>query len=127
VKQNDEETKMSIPESRGRTGRHLVLAALLGVGLGACAPTVRIRDLLDQPQRYDGRTVKVEGTVTQSAGLLGIGAYQVDDGTGSIYVIAQGQGVPREGGRTSAKGRFESVFSLAGRTIAAIVQGRDSP
>lgn len=105
-------------------------AFLLGaivMGLGACAPTVRIRDLLDRPQEYDGRTVKIEGTVTRSAGLFGTGAYEVDDGTGTIFVVAQGSGVPREGAKTKAKGRFESVFSLAGRTIAAIVQGRDEP
>jgi hypothetical protein len=118
---------MTIRKPGGRASRHLLLLAVFGLGLGACAPTVRIRDLLDQPQRYDGRTVKVEGTVTRSAGLLGSGAYEVDDGTGSIFVIAQGQGVPREGAETKAKGVFRSVFSLAGRTIAAIVQGGQSP
>jgi len=117
---------MTIRKHGGRAGRNLLLLALVALGLGACAPTVRIRDLLDQPQRYDGRTVKVEGTVTRSAGVFGTGAYQVDDGTGSIYVITQGQGVPREGARTKAKGVFRSVFSLAGRTIAAIVQGDQS-
>ena len=114
-----------------RNGRPWMrIAFLLGaivLGLGACAPTVRIRDLLDRPQEYDGRTVKIEGTVTRSAGLFGTGAYEVDDGTGTIFVVAQGSGVPREGAKTKAKGRFESVFSLAGRTIAAIVQGRDEP
>lgn len=119
---------MTIPRRRGLAGRNLRAAALaLGLGLGACTSTVPIRDLLDQPQRYDGRTVQVEGTVTRSAGLLGTGAYQLDDGTGSIYVIAQGEGVPREGAKTKAKGRFESVFNLAGRTIAAIVQGGGTP
>jgi hypothetical protein len=118
---------MTIRKSRGQAGRALLPVALLALAAGACAPTVRIRDLLDQPQRYDGRTVKVEGTVTRSAGLFGTGAYQVDDGTGSIYVIAQGQGVPREGAKTKAKGMFRSVFNLAGRTIAAIVQGGQSP
>ncbi len=116
---------MTTPKLRGRSSRRLLLSALLGLGLGACAPTLRISDLLDEPQRYDGRTVQVEGMVTRSAGLFGAGAYQVDDGTGSIYVIAQGRGVPREGAKTKAKGRFQSVFNLAGRTIAAIVQGRD--
>jgi hypothetical protein len=98
---------------------------LLGVALlclGGCSRTIRIRDLLDKPQEYDGKTVQVEGTVTQSAGVLGTGAYEVDDGTGKIYVVARGGGVPREGAKTKAKGRFESVFSLLGRTMAAIVQ-----
>jgi hypothetical protein len=109
-----------------RSLRALLLGGLVLVGLSACAHTVPIRDLLDRPQEFDGRTVQVEGTVTQSAGLLGTGAYEVDDGTGRIYVIAQGQGVPREGARTKAKGRFQAVFSFLGRTAAAIVQGPGS-
>lgn len=112
---------------KGRPARHALLLGALIVVFGACAPTVRVRDLLDRPQDYDGRTVKVEGTVTRSAGIFGTGAYEIDDGTGTIFVVAQGQGVPREGARTKAKGRFESVFSLAGRTIAAIVQGKNAP
>lgn len=105
------------------------MLCMLALAFSGCASTVKIGNLLDDPQRYDGRTVKVEGTVTRSAGLLGIGAFELDDGTGSIIVVAQGQGVPREGGRASAKGTFQSVFSFMGRTIAAIVQPeeRDSP
>ena len=99
----------------------LVLGILL-IGLNACAGTIRIRDLLDRPQEYDGKTVQVEGTVTQSAGVLGTGAFEIDDGTGKIYVIARGGGVPREGAKTKAQGRFESLFNLLGRTMAAIVQ-----
>ena len=60
--------------------------------------------------------------MTQSVGVLGTGAYEIDDGTGKIYVVAKGQGVPREGAKTKAQGRFESVFSFLGRTMAAIVQ-----
>jgi hypothetical protein len=76
------------------------------VGLNACSRTIRIRDLLDRPQEYDGKTVQVEGTVTQSIGVLGTGAFEIDDGTGKIFVIARGQGVPREGAKTKAKGRL---------------------
>ncbi len=101
----------------------IALVGLALLGLSACAHIVPIRDLLDRPQDFDGRTVEVEGTVTQSAGVLGTGAYEVDDGTGRIYVVARGQGVPREGARTKAKGRFQAVFTFLGRTIAAIVQG----
>ena len=82
----------------------------------------RIRDLLDQPQKYEGKTVRVAGTVTKSAGVLGTGAFEIDDGTGKIYVIVKGSGVPREGAKTKAEGQFESLFSFLGRTMAAIVQ-----
>ena len=104
---------------RFRAGLLLGLAVL---GLNACSQTIKIRDLLDRPQEYNGKTVEVEGTVTQSAGVLGAGAFEIDDGTGKIYVVSKGQGVPREGAKTKAKGRFESVFSILGRTMAAIVQ-----
>lgn len=104
-----------------RVRASLVLGLVL-VGLTACSRTIHIRDLLDRPQEYDGKTVQVEGTVTQSAGLLGAGAFEIDDGTGRIYVIARGQGVPREGAKAKAEGRFESLFSFLGRTMAAIVQ-----
>jgi hypothetical protein len=106
----------------GRGVRASLMLGLVLVGLSACSRTIRIRDLLDRPQEYDGKTVQVEGTVTQSAGVLGTGAFEIDDGTGKIYVIARGQGIPREGAKTKAQGRFESVFSLLGRTMAAIVQ-----
>ncbi|MCI0433876.1 MAG: hypothetical protein L0271_09500 [Gemmatimonadetes bacterium] len=101
----------------------LALCALaLASSLIACASTTPIGELLAEPGRYDGRTVQVEGRVTRSAGVLGIGAYEIDDGTGSIVVIARGQGVPAEGANTHASGTFQSVFSWMGRTIAAIVQ-----
>ena len=104
-----------------RVRASLMLGVVL-VGLNACSRTIHIKDLLDRPQEYDGKTVEVEGTVTQSAGVLGTGAFEIDDGTGRIFVIARGQGVPRQGAKTKANGRFESVFSFLGRTIAAIVQ-----
>jgi hypothetical protein len=104
-----------------RTLRVCSLIAMI-LAVYGCTSTRRIGDLLAEPGRYDGRTVQVEGTVRRGAGLLGSGAYEIEDGTGSIVVIAQGQGVPAQGARTKAKGTFRSVFSLMGRTIAAIVQ-----
>lgn len=108
-----------------RPGRKGLVAALALVGaslLGGCASTVRIGDLLAEPQRYEGRTVRVEGTVTRSAGVLGVGGYEVDDGTGQIFIVAQGGGVPTQGARTKVKGRFEPIFNFGGRSIAAILQ-----
>jgi hypothetical protein len=107
--------------TKTRFTRTLLVGAAI-ISLSGCSRTIHIRDLLDRPQEYDGKTVQVEGTVTQSAGVLGTGAFEIDDGTGKIYVVARGGGVPREGAKTKAKGRFESVFNLLGRSLAAIVQ-----
>lgn len=109
---------MTFPARGVRTS---LMLSLMVVGLGACSRTIHIRDLLAQPQEYDGKTVQVQGTVTQSAGVLGTGAFEIDDGTGKIFVIAKGQGVPAQGAKTKASGRFESVFSFLGRTMAAII------
>jgi hypothetical protein len=103
-----------------RAGTTLMLGIVL-VGASACSSAIHIRDLMDRPQEYDGKTVRVKGTVTQSVGVLGTGAYEIDDGTGKIYVVAKGQGVPRQGAKTKAEGRFESLFSFMGKTMAAIV------
>jgi hypothetical protein len=103
-------------------GRACALALSLIV-LTGCASTTPIGRLLAEPGRYDGRDVRVEGTVTRSAGILGTGAFEMEDGTGSIVVIARGQGIPPEGARTRVRGTFQSVFTFMGRTIAAILQG----
>lgn len=105
----------------------ITLGLFLAAMLGGCASTVRISDLMAAPHRYDGRTIRVEGTVTRSAGVLGMGGYEIDDGTGQIFVVAQGGGVPVQGARTRVKGRFESIFSVAGRSVAAIMQQAQSP
>jgi hypothetical protein len=113
-------SKDAPPGRRPFAGLAIVVFAV--VTLAGCASTTPIGRLLAEPGRYDGRSVRVEGTVTRSAGILGVGAYEVDDGTGTIVVVARGQGVPAEGARTRVRGTFESVFSFMGRTIAAILQ-----
>jgi len=109
------------------TSRHHVIRSFTALVLAlamtsACASVTPIGQLLAEPGRYDGREVRVEGTVTRGAGVLGMGAYEVEDETGTIVVIAQGGGVPAQGTRTRVEGTFQSVFSLMGRTVAAILQ-----
>jgi len=111
-------------------GRGVVRAGfafVLAIALSGCASTVRISDLMAAPQRYDGQTVRIEGTVTRSAGVLGVGGYEIDDGSGQIFVVAQTGGVPAQGARTRVTGRFQSIFNLAGRSVAAIMQEMQQP
>ncbi len=97
----------------------VVLVAVLAAAGCRGYGTTPIGKLLDDPTRYDGQTVRIVGDVGMSAGALGYGAYRVDDGTGTLTVISQGGGAPREGARVGVEGTFRSVYTL-GTTSGAV-------
>ena len=51
------------------------------------------------------------GNVVQSYSVLGKGAYQVDDGTGKLWVVSD-KGVPRKGARVGVRGKIRDGFDL---------------
>jgi len=73
------------------------------------------------PGRYYNKKVTIEGTVTDSYGVLGQGAYEIDDGTGRIWVLAE-RAVPARGSRVEAKGHVITGFVYRGRNLAAAIQ-----
>ena len=101
-------------------------AACLGLVLvlRACGGTVPIQTLLDDPPRYDGKTVRIAGEVKGSMGALGYGAYRVSDGTGTLPVVSEGGGAPRDGTRIGVEGTFRSAFTLGTETAAVLVEKR---
>ncbi|MBA3658010.1 MAG: hypothetical protein H0W67_00245 [Gemmatimonadales bacterium] len=108
---------MSAPATRFR--RWISLAALPLVVAG-CAGATPIRDLLNDSSRYNGKTVRIKGKVTQAAGLLGRGAYQIRDNTGKLTVLSEHGSAPPSGSTIGVKGRFESLFTLGRATLAVL-------
>jgi hypothetical protein len=102
----------------------VVLATLL---LAGCPPRVKIGELAMNPGRYAGREISVAGNVSSSFGLMGVGAFQVDDGTGKIWVMSQNYGVPSKGARVGVKGRVIQGASLGGRALGLALQATDRP
>ncbi len=98
----------------------LVLASLLAGCKGS--QVTSIKTLLDDPSRFNHQTVRVAGDVTRSLGILGYGAYELDDGTGKIPVVTQEGGAPRTGAKVGVEGEFRSAFTLGSTTAAAIVE-----
>ncbi len=94
-----------------------VFAALLLTACGA----VKISRINADPSRYQNRTVRVSGTVTNSIGALGTGGYQVDDGTGRIYVIS-GTGVPSKGAHVRVTGRVQSGVTILGHAFGTAIR-----
>ena len=100
----------------GISRRVAAAAAILALSLGltACRETTIAR-LLAEPNRYHNDEVGLRGTVIKSASVLGTGAYQLDDGTGRIWIVSN-RGVPRQGARVKVTGRVRDVVDL-GRLI----------
>lgn len=101
----------------------LASVAVLGVVLAGCGPT-RISRILNDPIRYQNRDVTVEGQVTGSVGAFIAGAYQVDDGTGKIYVLSN-RGVPSKGVRVRVRGNVTPGLSLMGKNIGTTLRERE--
>src|SRR5882672_9561765 len=93
----------------------LTLSVLLGITFlfTACPDRESIAKINADPGRYRNKDVVVAGTVTNSYGVLGNGAYEIDDGTGKIWVVTR-RGVPSGGSRVGAKGYVHTGFSFAG-------------
>jgi hypothetical protein len=89
----------------------MVLASAMLVLVGCEYKT--INQIMAEPQRYANRNVGITGNVVRSFSVLGAGAYQVDDGTGKIWVVAKNN-VPREGARVGVKGKIQDGFNLGG-------------
>ena len=105
-----------------RSARPASLAALAGalLLLAGCAGVTPIGELLDNPAKYDGKSVRVEGEVKESVGGLGIGGYQVRDDTGTLTVVSETAGPPRSGSKINVKGTFQALITLGSRSLAVL-------
>lgn len=112
---------------RAHHRRFLTLLLVAVLALPACGVALRsprIAQLKDNPARYHDRTVQVEGVVTSSWGLplVPFKVYKIDDGTGELTVISQGDRVPTRGARVRVTGRVNEVGTFGGRALGLHVR-----
>jgi len=88
----------------------LLVVSMLALLLIACEKKT-INQIKADPNRYAQREVGIEGQVVRSYSVLGKGAYEVDDGTGKLWVVSD-KGVPRTGARVAVKGKIKDGFDL---------------
>ena len=104
----------------------LKIAFFCALGLGtvlltACPSGTTISKINADPARYKNKEVGVVGRVTDSYGIMGTGAYELDDGTGRIWV-ATTRGVPSKGSRVGVKGHVHTSFAIAGRSLGTVLE-----
>ena len=100
----------------------LFALALVALLLAACTEGTTIRDIQNDPGRFRDKEVSVTGRVVTSFGAAGEGAYELDDGTGRIWVLTSHGGVPGEGSRVRVTGRVSSGVTFAGRSFGTVIR-----
>jgi len=99
----------------------LIAATLL---FTACPSQTNIAKINRNPDRYRNKEVGIAGRVTDSYGAMGVGAYEIDDGTGRMWVATR-RGVPSRGAHVGAKGYVHNGFSFAGRSFGTVIEETD--
>src|ERR1041384_3183663 len=88
----------------------LSLIAFFGLFTTACPERRTIAEIERNPGRYQDKEVAIAGVVRDSYGVsipgtnIGGGAYKIDDGTGSIWVVVTDGSVPSKGAEIGVKG-----------------------
>lgn len=119
-----------MPSPARRARRLVSRAALVAVVLvlAGCASTTPIGDLLSNSSRYNGKSVRIKGEVTKSVGALVAGAYQVNDNTGTLTVVSEGNSPPPQGSKVGVKGIFQALLTLGSKSLAVLKeQSRFTP
>jgi len=99
----------------------LVLVTIILLG---CPRGTTIADINADPGRYRDKEVSITGRVITSFGALGQGGYELDDGTGMIWVLTD-RGVPSQGSRVRAIGRVSTGITFAGRSFGTVLRETD--
>lgn len=100
----------------------LLLIVISGIALLAtgCPDRTSIAEIEANPSKYQNKEVAIAGTVRDSYGFsipgtnIGGGAYKIDDGTGSIWVLTDGS-VPSKGAEIGVKGKIGTGINYKGR------------
>jgi hypothetical protein len=99
---------------------NLIALALLVV-LAGCN-TTQISAINSDPANYRTKDVTVAGQVVTSFGAANQGAFEIDDGTGRLWVWSSGFGVPSQGARVIVTGRVQSGVAIGGRFFANVLR-----
>ena len=107
--------------SRFRLSGNVVVLAFLVVFAFGCKAT-NISKINSDPASYMAKDVTITGQVVNSFGAMNQGAFEVDDGTGRLWVWSSGFGVPGQGARVVVTGRVQAGVAVGGRFFANVLR-----
>jgi hypothetical protein len=103
------------------------IALIVAVGVTAmtmigCPSPTSIAHINKDPGHYAGKEITIAGRVSRSVGAMGDGIFQIDDGSGRMWVYSQGLGVPGSGSKVAISGHIQQGFSFGGHSFAVVLK-----
>lgn len=90
--------------------------------LSGCSWHTHISEINDTPQQYKDKQVSIKGKVVETLSIPFIqkGLYQMDDGSGKIWIVSQKR-VPFRGEKVTVKGEVKTSFTIGTRTFGTVI------
>ena len=93
---------------------------LLLFSTAGCTSATKIGDILADKSNYEGKEITVKGTAGESIWISEKGAYKLDDGSGTIWIIAT-EPPPKQGQSIKTKGKVQSAFTFLGQSYGTVL------
>lgn len=107
-----------------KIGLSLIALFVLVILIG-CSNRTKISDILGNTNKFMNHDVLVGGKIVNTYAVNLIiaeaGVYQIDDGTGKIWVITK-NGVPEQGRTVDLKGTVSSGMRIGGESFGAVLR-----
>ena len=101
--------------SLAAAGLLVVLACVIG-----CTSRTSIADINKDPARFTGKEIKISGRASDAFGGFGSGVFQVQDSSGSIWVLSQGFPLPGNGSEVTVTGEVQQGVSFGGKSYGTM-------
>lgn len=96
--------------------------AVLSLALTGCPERKRIGEIQSDPGRFMDKEVTVVGRVVRSYGAGPVGIYEIDDGTGRLWIATEKYGVPSKDAYIGVTGRIIPGVTWSGRNYGTGMQ-----
>lgn len=106
------------------------LVLTVGLLTAACPERTSIAAIEANPSKYLNKEIAVAGTVKNSYGVnvpftqIRGGAYEIDDGTGTMWIVTD-NAVPNKGTQIGVKGRIQNGINYNGKNYGLGMQELD--
>jgi hypothetical protein len=100
----------------------MIMTLVTAIAVAGCSSTTKISDIQANPSQYVDKEVNIRGTVGETfwLAILDKGAYQIGDGTGTIWVVTT-QPPPPKGLQVSTRGTVSILVKIGDQDLGTVI------